>query len=107
MDINVLNEKTRMVTGLLKVLGEYYEESPYIITKPEDEYIFYKKDNLELRKYIRTNNINIIYEDEVVFDVSRRTYISGEWEEVLSNYYWRMPVLLLEKEKKQKILKKY
>lgn len=91
-------EIRKMVSDILRYFGGYYNPAPYYINGNEEPYVVHKDFGLELRKYIKTGNILIKYNDEIVYDEYDGTYLNGMWEDVLKEYHKKISIILNNKE---------
>ena len=94
------NEITRMASVLLNQFGHYVDPNPgYCTIELYDEYYELEAYGLRIKRMHKTGEIIIEYDNKKVFDINMN--ITGGWQEVLKEYYNKIPAIL-EKEAKEK-----
>ena len=91
------------VTEILKAFGEYCDQ--FDLDTKYEPYVRNIKYGLEIRKYYKTKNIIIKYNGVTVYNEQEKIYKHGVWEEVIEEYYTKIPSILKNSQKEKEIKK--
>ena len=96
------NEIRTYASGLLQTFGEEVDpNSPYTNTPTLPTYLSHSAYGLKISDY---KGIKIDFDNSTVYDTDNGIYKPGIWEEILKEYYYKIPKILKDREN-AKILK--